>query len=66
MPILYESTDSLVHDFGEVLSFEPGLGTDILIFVAGVFTGLIVMPIVLPIAGYQLTKRWGPPPPPPR
>jgi len=63
VPILYESTDSTVRDFGEALSFAPGLGTDILIFVAGVFTGLIVMPIVLPIAGYQLTKRWGPPPP---
>jgi len=60
MPILYERTDRLVK------SFAPDVGSDLLIFVAGVFTGFIVLPLVLPIAGYQLTKRWGPPPPPPR
>ena len=61
MPLLFESTDDVVKNFGEVLSFSPGLGTDLLIFIAGVATGFIALPIVLPIAGYQLTKRWGPP-----
>jgi len=65
MPILYESTDEAIRQSRERLrlSPSPGIGTDTLIFVAGVFTGMVVMPIVLPIAGYQLIKRWGPPPP---
>jgi hypothetical protein len=31
------------------------------LFAGGLITGFIVLPIALPIAGYQLQKRYGPP-----
>jgi len=64
MPILYESTDRAMRQLGQKLKL--GLGTDTALFLGGVVVGLIVLPIAVPIFGYQLTKRYGPPPPPPR
>jgi len=61
MPILYENTDRLVKKYGRTLKF----GFDTTSFLGGIVIGLIVLPIVLPIVGYQVTKRWGAPPPPP-
>jgi len=60
MPILYESTDRTVrHYANKVQKLSPGF--DLLSFGAGLFTGFFVLPILLPIVGFQVTKRWGPP-----
>jgi len=58
MPILYEPTDRLVRSYARTLKFSP----DVTSFLAGLFTGFIVLPILLPIVGFQVTKRWGAPP----
>lgn len=55
MPIIYENTDRLVRK-GK-LSPSPTITS----FLAGVVVGFFVLPIILPIIGYQVTKRWGPP-----
>lgn len=67
MPILYENTDRAMRKYSP-LKFSPDLTSGVAIFLAGLVTGFIVLPIALPIAGYQLTKRYGAPsyPPPPR
>jgi len=60
MPILYESTDRMVRCYGaKMRKLAPGF--DLLTFIAGVATGFFILPIVLPIVGYQVQKRWGPP-----
>jgi hypothetical protein len=58
MPITYENTDAMVRHYGKAFSF----GFDVTSFLGGIVLGFIILPIVLPIAGYQLTKRYGPPP----
>jgi hypothetical protein len=61
MPILYENMNTTVRKYSP-LKFSPSIMTDLGIFAIGVLTGLIIVPIVVPITGYQLTKRFGPPP----
>jgi hypothetical protein len=59
MPILYEPTERLVRYYGNKmrkLSPDP----DFTSFAIGVAVGFFVLPILLPIVGYQVTKRWGP------
>jgi len=63
MPILYEDTDPAIRYHRKQLGttvrkLSPGGVTTFLI---GLVTGFIILPIVLPIVGYQLTKRLGPP-----
>jgi len=41
-----------------VKKFSPDLTS----FLGGLVVGFIVLPILLPVVGYQLTKRYGPPP----
>ena len=57
MPILYEPTDRLVQHYGNKMR---KLSPDVTSFLAGMVIGFSVLPIVLPIVGYQVTKRWGP------
>jgi len=68
MALLYENTDGMIRyytqNFGKKLKLSPDPGP-ITYFLAGVVTGFFVLPIVLPIVGFQITKRWGLPPPPP-
>jgi hypothetical protein len=55
MPLLYESTEKTVRYYGQKvrkLSPSPEAGT----FLAGVFTGFFVLPIVLTLIGYKLEK----------
>jgi hypothetical protein len=55
MPILYESTETTVRRYGakiRKLSPSPEVGT----FLAGVFTGFFVLPIVMTLIGYKLEK----------
>lgn len=55
MPLLYERTDRLVRYYGNKiskLSPSPEVGT----FLAGVFTGFFVLPIVMSFIGYKLEK----------
>jgi len=60
MPILYESTERLVRYYGaKMRKLSPGF--DLMSFGVGLFAGFFVLPILLPIVGYQVTKRWGPP-----
>lgn len=59
MPILYESTEPTVRVYGQKLRLSPDFSFGS--FAAGLVTGFIVLPIVLPILGFQLTKRYGPP-----
>jgi len=67
MPILFEPTDKAIQyhrknldrKLGKTLKFSPGSG--VTTFLAGLVTGFIILPIVLPIIGYQVTSRWGPP-----
>jgi len=56
MPILYEGTDRLVRSYARALKFS-----DTTSFLVGLVAGFIVLPIVLPIIGFQVTKRWGAP-----
>jgi hypothetical protein len=59
MPITYENTDRLVRFYGSKLrKLSPS--PDVTSFLAGMVVGFFVLPIVLPIVGYQVTKRWGP------
>ena len=59
MPITYENTDRLVRFYGSKLrKLSPS--PDVKSFLAGMVVGFFVLPIVLPIVGYQVTKRWGP------
>ena len=58
MPILYEGTNRLVKTYTRTLKFSP----DVTSFLVGLVAGFIVLPIVLPIVGFQVTKRWGAPP----
>jgi len=58
MPILYESTDRAVRYYGAKMR---KLSPDLMSFGIGLFAGFFVLPILLPIVGYQVTKRWGPP-----
>ena len=60
MPILYERTDNLVRYYGRKLKLSPS-PFDFTAFILGLGVGFFVVPIVLPIIGYQVTKRWGPP-----
>jgi len=61
MPITYENTDRLVRFYGSKLrKLSPS--PDVTSFLAGMIVGFLVLPIVLPIVGYQVTKRWGAPP----
>jgi hypothetical protein len=62
MPILYENTDRAMRKYSP-LKYSPDIMSGLGIFAMGVVAGLIIVPIVAPIAGYQLTKRFGPPPP---
>lgn len=59
MPIVYENTDVLVRRYGNKMKLSPS--PSITSFLLGVVTGFFILPIVLPIVGYQVTKRWGPP-----
>jgi len=64
MPILYEDTDPTIRYHRKQLGtavrkLSPGSG--VTTFLIGLVTGFIILPIVLPIVGYQVTKRWGPP-----
>jgi len=61
MPILYEGTNRLVRSYARTLKFS----FDTTSFLGGIVLGLIVLPIALPIVGFQVTKRWGAPPAPP-
>jgi hypothetical protein len=59
MPITYEPTDRLVRYYGNKivkLSPDPSVTS----FLAGMVVGFFVLPIVLPVVGYQIQKRWGP------
>jgi hypothetical protein len=58
MPILYEPTERLVRFYGSKLKLSPS--PDVTSFLAGMIVGFFVLPIILPIVGYQVTKRWGP------
>lgn len=64
MPLLYENTDRMVRHYtknlGKKLKLSPDPGP-LSYFLGGLITGFIVLPIVLPIVGFQVTKRWGPP-----
>ncbi len=60
MPITYENTDAVVRTYAAKLKLSPS--PSVTSFLLGVFTGFFVLPIILPIIGYQITKRWGPPP----
>jgi hypothetical protein len=62
MPILYENTDRTVRTYSP-FKFNPDIMSSLGIFALGVVAGFIILPIALPIAGYQLTKRFGPPAP---
>jgi hypothetical protein len=63
MPILYERTDGVVRHYGNKISkLSPG-PFEFTSFAIGVAVGFFVLPILLPIVGYQVTKRWGPPAP---
>lgn len=64
MPLLYEDTDPVIRYHRKQLTtavrkLSPGSG--VTTFLVGLVTGFIILPIVLPIVGYQLTKRLGPP-----
>jgi len=62
-PITYEPTDRLVRYYGSKLrKLSPSPDPSVTWFLVGLFTGFFVLPIVLPIIGYQVTKRWAPPP----
>jgi hypothetical protein len=59
MPITYEPTDRLVRYYGnKIVKLSPS--PDVASFLAGMVVGFFVLPIVLPIVGYQLSKRLGP------
>lgn len=63
MPILFEPTDKAIQYNRKQLTttvrkLSPGSG--LTTFLAGLVTGFIILPIVLPIVGYQVTSRWGP------
>lgn len=60
MPLLFENTDRIVRKYSP-LNFSLDVTSSVAIFVVGVLTGFVILPIVLPIAGYQLQKRYGPP-----
>lgn len=55
MPITYDYSEK--HLAVVTRKFSPGVTS----FLTGLIAGFIVLPIVLPILGYQVTKRWGPP-----
>ena len=64
MPILYEDTDPAIRYHRKQLGtavrkLSPGSG--VTTFLIGLVAGFIILPIVLPIVGYQVSKRWGPP-----
>jgi hypothetical protein len=60
MPITFENTDRLVRHYGSKMQkLSPSF--DMTSFLGGIVVGFIVLPILLPIVGYQITKRWGPP-----
>lgn len=63
IPFLYENTDRTMRYYGKKLKLSPspGVGVTVGAFFAGLVTGFVVLPIVLPIVGFQVTKRWGPP-----
>lgn len=64
MPILYEPTDRAIKEIGKKTSL--GIGAEAEWFLIGLVAGFIFLPIILPIVGYQVQKRWGAPPPPSR
>jgi len=61
MPLLYEPTDRIVRYYGRKIAKLSPSPFDATSFLIGLVAGFIVLPIVLPIVGYQVTKRWGPP-----
>jgi len=63
MPLLYERTDRLVRYYGNKIVRLSPTPFDATSFLIGLVTGFFILPIVLPIVGYQVTKRWGPPAP---
>lgn len=64
MPILYESTDPTIKQIGKKTSL--GFSSNTTWFLVGLVAGFIILPIALPVIGYQVNKRWASPPPPPR
>ncbi len=61
VPILYECTDKMMKERGKLLELSPDIGSGTALFLAGVVTGFILLPIALPVIGFQVTKRWGSP-----
>lgn len=57
MPILYEPTDRMIRTYRAKLKLAP----DATSFLAGLVVGFFIVPITLPIIGYQVSKRFGPP-----
>jgi hypothetical protein len=56
MPILYQSTEKVVRHYGQKARKQLSPSPDVTSFLAGVFTGFFVLPIVLTFIGYKLEK----------
>lgn len=61
MPLLYEPTDRLARRIGSRVKLSPDFGSAAGIFLGGLVAGFIILPIALPVLGFQVQKRWGPP-----
>lgn len=56
MPITYEGTDSLVRYYATKIGKLSPTPFDLGAFLAGIVTGYVVLPIVLPIVGIKLVQ----------
>ena len=55
MPLLYERTDQLARYYGnKIVKLSPS--PDLTMFLAGVFTGFFILPIVMTFIGYKVEK----------
>jgi len=71
VPLLYEPTERLVRGrrpyhtpITEMRTRKQKLSPDpfdFTSFAIGAAVGMFVIPILVPVLGYQITKRWGPP-----
>jgi hypothetical protein len=55
MPLLYEPTDHLVRYYGSKIG-KLSPSPDLTMFLAGIFTGFFVLPIVMTFIGYKIEK----------
>jgi len=69
MPLTYDYSEQILiaprQPVEEMQRVRPGMplkfSPDVTSFLAGLVIGFVALPILLPILGYQVQKRWGPP-----